>query len=82
MQNLHIGLMMALIGMGVVMVFLVFMMGVMRVTEIIMEKLGKIFPEEVPQQAQQKKTNTGIGDEIAVAIATMLRNKNLIKGGK
>lgn len=82
MQNLHIGLMMALIGMGVVMVFLVFMMGVMRVTEIIMEKLGKIFPEEVPQQAQPKKTNTGIGDEIAVAIATMLRNKNLIKGGK
>lgn len=82
MENLHIGLMMAFIGMGVVMVFLVFMMGVMRLTDVIMEKLGKIFPEEVPQQAQPQKTSTGISDEIAVAIATMLKHKNLIKGGK
>lgn len=82
MENLNIGLMMAFIGMGVVMVFLVFMMGVMRLTDVIMEKLGKIFPEEVPQQTQPQKTSTGISDEIAVAIATMLKHKNLIKGGK
>ena len=73
MQNLHAGLMMAVLGMGVVMAFLVLMMGVMRVTEIIMAKLNKWFPEEVPVVQTTKKQTSSNNEEIALAIAATLR---------
>ena len=73
MQNLHAGLMMAVLGMGVVMAFLVLMMGVMRVTEIVMAKLNKWFPEEVPVVQTTKKQTSSNNEEIALAIAAALR---------
>ena len=82
LQNLQDGLLLGVIGMGVVLIFLTVMMGVMRITEIIMAKLAVIFPEEVPaepaRKVQQQKTN----DDIAVAIAAAARFKNLFQGGK
>lgn len=80
MQNLHAGLMMAILGMGVVMAFLVLMMGVMRVTEIIMAKLNKWFPEEVPVIQTTKKQTSANNEEIALAIAAAMR-KISVKGG-
>ena len=80
MQNLHVGLMMAVIGMGVVMAFLVLMMGVMRVTEVIMAKLAKWFPEEVPVVPMTKKPASTNNEEIAIAIATAMRKLG-VKGG-
>lgn len=82
LQNLQDGLLLGVIGMGVVLIFLTVMMGVMRITEIIMAKLAVIFPEEVPaeptRKVQQQKTN----DDIVVAIAAAARFKNLFQGGK
>ena len=82
LQNLQDGLLLGVIGMGVVMIFLAVMMGVMRITEMLMAKLAVIFPEEVPaeptRKVQQQKTN----DDIAVAIAAATRFKNLFQGGK
>ena len=72
MQNLNIGLMMAIIGMGVVMSFLVLMMGFMAVTEKVMIKLNQWFPEEVPAAPVAKKSSSN-NDEIAIAIAAAMR---------
>ena len=80
MQNLHVGLMIAIIGMGVVMFFLTFMMGVMNITEKIMAKLNVWFPEEIKEEPK-RNTATKSDEDIAVAIATMMKHKNLIKGG-
>ena len=72
MQNLHVGLMMAIIGMGVVMAFLVLMMGFMNITEKVMVKLNEWFPEEVPAAPVAKKPSSN-NDEIAIAIAAAMR---------
>ena len=72
-QNLNIGLMMAIIGMGVVMLFLVLMMGFMAVTEKVMIKLNQWFPEEVPAAPVVKKTTSSNESEIALAIAAAMR---------
>ena len=73
MQNLHVGLMMAIIGMGVVMAFLVLMMGFMNITEKVMVKLNEWFPEEVPSAPVVKKTTSSNENEIALAIAAAMR---------
>lgn len=82
MQNLQDGLLLGVIGMGVVMIFLTVMMGVMKITDIVMAKLAVVFPEEVIQEptrrVQQQKTN----DDIAIAVAAAARFKNLLRGGK
>ena len=73
MQSLHSGLMMAIIGMGVVMAFLVLMMGFMAITERVMIKLNQWFPEEVPVAPVAKKPASSNESEIALAIAAAMR---------
>lgn len=80
MQNLQDGLLIACIGMGVVMFFLTLMMGVMKITEAVMIKLNTIFPEEIKEEPQKKVQNKP-EEEIAVAIAAVMKHKNLIRGG-
>lgn len=59
-----------IIGMGTVFVFLAIMIGMMNVNTIILNFIGKFFPEEVPVVKTQKKVqNTSNDEEIALAIA-------------
>lgn len=78
MVQVNSGLMIAVIGMGVVMCFLVLMMGVMNVTEKVMAKLAILFPEEVKEEPK-KKVQSNNDSELAIAIAAA-RNF-LAKGG-
>lgn len=80
-QNLHAALMIACIGMSVVMLFLTLMMGVMRITEVVMAKLNRWFPEKVKEEPKRNISSKN-DEEIAVAIAAMMKHKNLLKGGK
>lgn len=80
MNLVNDGLMISVIGMGVVMIFLTFMMAFMNVTEVVMKKLNEICPEEIKEEPQ-KNVPQKTDEEIAVAIATMFKHKNLIKGG-
>ena len=81
MQNLQVGIMIAILGMGVVMIFLTLMMYTMKATDVVMLILGKYFPEEKesePVKVNIKKTDN---DDVAVAIAAAAKHKKLVKGG-
>ena len=81
MQNLQVGIMIAILGMGVVMIFLTLMMYTMKATDLVMLILGKYFPEEKesePVKVNIKKTDN---DDVAVAIAAAAKHKKLVKGG-
>lgn len=80
-QNMQDGLMLAILGMGVVMIFLTLMMWVMKLNDVVMLKLNEIFPEDVneePKKVQPVKTE----DEIAIAVACATKLRPLIKGGR
>ncbi len=68
MESIKSGAMISIIGMGVVMCFLVLMMGVMNVTEKVMGKLAIWFPEEVKEEPK-KKVQSNNDSELAIAIA-------------
>ena len=81
MQNLQVGIMIAILGMGVVMIFLTLMRYTMKATDVVMLILGKYFPEEKesePVKVNIKKTDN---DDVAVAIAAAAKHKKLVKGG-
>ena len=79
MQSIYSGLMIAIIGMGVVMCFLVLMMFVMKATEKIMGKLAVWFPEEVVETPVSRPAQSNNDSEIAIVIAAAKRF--LAKGG-
>ena len=63
------------IGMGTVFIFLTILIGAMNLNEKILKIISKYFPEEIPEvNLPKKKTNTN-DEEIAIAIACALRNK-------
>lgn len=80
LQNLQDGLLIACIGMGVVMIFLTLMMGVMKITDVVMVKLNTIFPEEIKEEPKRNIPSKQ-DEEIAIAIAVAMKKNNLIKGG-
>ena len=55
MQNLQVGIMIAIFVMGVVMIFLTLMMYTMKATDVVMLILGKYFPEE--KESEPVKVN-------------------------
>lgn len=63
------GIAIMLIGMGVVFAFLTIMVYVMDFNAVLIKKLNKYFPEEVPQQAKPRKKRTEEDDKIALAVA-------------
>lgn len=80
MESIKAGAMISIIGMGVVMFFLVLMMGVMNVTEKVMAKLAILFPEEVVETpAARPVTQSKNESELAIAIAAT--RKFLARGG-
>lgn len=79
MESIKAGAMISIIGMGVVMFFLVLMMGVMNVTEKVMAKLAILFPEEVVETpAARPVTQSKNESELAIAIAVA---KNFLARG-
>ena len=79
MQSIYSGLMIAIIGMGVVMCFLVLMMYVMKITEKVMAKLAIWFPEKVAETPVSRAVQSNNDSELAVVIAAA---KNFFaKGG-
>ena len=75
------GLLLMVIGMGFVFFFLAIMICVMNINAIIINFLGKYFPEEVEEiQTPAKKKSTNNNEaEIALAIACAIA---AAKGGK
>ena len=69
MALLKEGVIIMVIGMGTVFFFLAIMIGAMNINEIILEFIGKFFPEEVPEVKTSKKKVESNDDEIALAIA-------------
>ncbi len=63
------GIAIMLIGMGVVFAFLTIMVIVMDINAVLIKKLNKYFPEEVPQQTKSKKTQKDEDEKVALAIA-------------
>ena len=78
MVQVNSGLMIAVIGMGVVMCFLVLMMFVMRITEKIMEKLAIYFPEEVKEEPKRNIQSGNNDSDLAIVIAAA---KNFLARG-
>lgn len=69
-ENLEIGMILMLIGLGFVFAFLYIMVLIMRVMSKTIIYLNKIFPEEVPvAERAGKRTNVSEEEAIAVAIA-------------
>ena len=61
------------IGMGTVFLFLVIMIVAMDLNKIVLNFVGKYFPEEVPEvKTTKKKAAPNSNDEVAVAIACAL----------
>ena len=75
------GLLLMVIGMGFVFFFLAIMICVMNINAIIINFLGKYFPEEIEEiQTPSKKKSTNNSEaEIALAIACAIA---ATKGGK
>ncbi len=69
-ENLEIGVVLMLIGMGVVFSFLYILVLAMRVMSKFVLYLNKLFPEVVPViEKAGKKVNVAVEEAIAVAIA-------------
>lgn len=81
LQNLQNALIIAVIGMSVVMIFLTLMMGVMKITGLVMGILNKYFPEEIKEEPKRITQNKQ-DEEIAVAIAVAMKKANFLKGGQ
>ena len=69
MQSVNI----TLIGMGIVLVFLLLLVGIMYVMSALVQVLEKYFPQAVPQAAAAGANNTLIA--IAIAAAKKFQNK-------
>lgn len=82
MQNLQDGLLIALIGMGVVLFFLTLMMGVMKITDFVMIKLNKYFPEEIKEEPKRNISTSKQDEEIAIAITAAIKKSSLLRGGQ
>ena len=63
------GAFLMVIGMGTVFFFLTIMIGAMNINEIVLNFIGKYFPEEIPEIKTTKKKAESNDEEIALAIA-------------
>ena len=81
MQNLQVGIMIAILCMGVVMIFWTLMMYTMKATDVVMLILGKYFPEEKESEPVKVNVQRTDNDDVAVAIAAAAKHKKLVKGG-
>lgn len=63
------------IGMGTVFVFLTIMIFAMNISSVVLNYIGKFFPEEVVEdKSSQKKKAPSSDDEIALAIACAIHS--------
>ena len=69
------GVIVMIIGMGTVFVFLTIMIWAMNINTLILDVLGKYFPEEIPEVKKQTKKSSN-DEEIALAIACAFNEKN------
>lgn len=72
---LKYGIFITVLGMGTVYFFIIMLILTMQITEKVLKILGKYFPEKVAEVKPTKKRAGDNYEEIAVAIASAIRQR-------